>query len=70
MNAAPKPAEKYKDSKGYYDFSKARTPKEKAEIIMGWVGEILYDGVTYKDKKSLESLARMIKLEIKGLIKQ
>jgi len=65
-----KPSEKYKDSEGDYDFSSAKTPKEKAEIIMGWIGEILYEGETYKDKNALESLVKTIKIEIKELIKQ
>ena len=69
-NKIMKPSEKYKDLKGNYDFSKAKIPKEKAEVIMGWIGEILYEGITYKDKNALESLVKTIKIEIQELIKQ
>ena len=69
-NKIMKPSEKYKDLKGNYDFSKASTSKEKADIMMGWIGEILYEGTTYKDKSALESLVKLINIEIQELIKQ
>lgn len=63
-----KPLEKYGDSKEGYDFSKASTSKQKVEIISIWIGEILYDALTYKDVESVKSLIQTIQTEIEELI--
>lgn len=62
--------DKYKDKNGCYDFSKASSPEEKSNIINGWIGEILYEALTYKNIKVLKSLTKTIGIEIKELIKQ
>lgn len=65
-----KPLEKYGNIKDGYNFSKAKTPKQKTEVIRIWIGEILYEAMTYKDVKSLKSLVDCIKTEIQDLIKE
>ena len=69
-NKMIKPIEKYGNEKDGYDFSKARTPKQKTEIISIWIGEILYEAIAYKDVKTVKSLTTTIKLEIEDLIKK
>lgn len=64
-----KPLKKYGDPKEGYDFSKARTPKQKAEVIGIWIGEILYEALTYKDVGMVKSLTETIKAEIEEFIK-
>jgi len=39
---------KYGNPEEGYDFSKAKTAKQKAEVIGIWIGEILYETLTYK----------------------
>ena len=63
-----KPLNKYGNSKEGYDFSKAKTPKQKAEVICIWIGEILYETLTYKDAETVKSLTKTIKTEIEELI--
>jgi len=65
-----KPLKKYGNPKEGYDFSKAKTPRQKAEIIGIWIGEILYEALTYKDVNAITSLTKTIKTEIEGLIKK
>lgn len=65
-----KPLEKYGNPKRGYDFSKASTPRQKAEIISIWVGEILYEALTYKDERVVKSLAETVKAEIQDLVCQ
>ncbi len=65
-----KPLKKYGNPKKGYDFSKAKTHRQKAEIIGIWMGEILYEALTYKDVNALTSLIRTIKTEIEDLIKE
>lgn len=67
-NKLIKPIEKYGNKKSGYDFSKARTPKQKTEVIGIWIGEILYEALVYKDVKTVKSLTTTIKLEIRNLI--
>lgn len=62
-----RPLKKYGDQKKSYDFSKARTPKQKAEVISIWIGEILYEALTYKDVESVKSLIKTIRTEIEDL---
>lgn len=69
-NRLIKPIEKYGNQKKGYDFSKAKTPKQKTEIISIWIGEILYEALTYKDTETVKSLTTTIKTEIKELIKK
>jgi hypothetical protein len=64
-----KPLKKYGNLKKGYDFSRARTPRQKAEIIGIWIGEILYEALTYKDVETVKSLTETIKVEIEDLIK-
>jgi len=64
-----RPLKKYGNSKEGYDFSKAKTPKQKAEIIGIWMGEILYETLTYKDVETVKSLTKTIKTEIEEFIK-
>lgn len=61
---------RYADKRREYDFSKAKTPKEKARIIKSLIGEIIYEALVYKDAKYLKSLVDRIEEEIKDLIKQ
>lgn len=63
-----RPLKKYGNPKKGYDFSKARTPKQKAEVINIWIGEILYEALTYKDVESTKSLINVIQTEIEELI--
>lgn len=62
-----RPLKKYGDPKKGYDFSKVKTSKQKAEIIGIWIGEILYEALTYKDDKSIKSLIKTIQTEIEDL---
>ena len=59
-----RPLKKYGNPEEGYDFSKARTAKQKAEIIGIWIGEILYEALTYKDVESVKSLTNTIQIEI------
>ncbi len=63
-----RPLKKYGNTEVGYDFSKARTSKQKAEIIGVWIGEILYEALTYKDVESVKSLTNTIRTEIEELI--
>jgi len=63
-----KPLIKYGDHEKGFNFTKARTPKEKTEVIGIWLGEILYDALTYKDDKSVKSLIKTILTEIEDLM--
>lgn len=63
-----RPLKKYGNSEEGYDFTKAKTSKQKAEVISIWVGEILYEALTYKDVESTKSLIKTIQAEIEGLI--
>ena len=62
--------EKYGDQKEIYDFSDIKTPKQKARLIRGWIGEILYEAMTYKDIQVIKSLISTIETKIKELIRQ
>lgn len=62
-----RPLKKYGNLDKGYDFSKARTPKQKAEVISIWIGEILYEALTYKDVESVKSLIKTIRTEIEDL---
>jgi len=42
---------KYGNPEEGYDFSKAKTAKQKAKVIGIWIGEILYETLTYKDEE-------------------
>lgn len=64
-----KPLKKYGNPEEGYDFSRARTTKQKAEVIGIWIGEILYESLTYKDVEAVNSLTETIKMEIKEFIK-
>ena len=63
-----KPLKKYGNPDDGYNFSKAKTNKQKAEVIGIWIGEILYEALTYKDLDTLKSLTETIKAEIEELI--
>jgi len=63
-----RPLKKYGNSEEGYDFTKAKTAKQKAEIIGIWIGEILYEALTYKDVESVKSLTNTIQIEIEELI--
>jgi len=63
-----RPLKKYGDHEKGYDFSNARTAKQKAEVIGIWIGEILYEALTYKDVSTVKSLTKTIKIEIEELI--
>lgn len=63
-----RPLKKYGDPKKGYVFSKARTAKQKTEIIGIWIGEILYEALTYKDVESVNSLVKTIRTEIEDLV--
>lgn len=65
-----KPLKKYGNSDKGYDFSTARTAKQKAEIIDIWIGEILYETLTYKDVESVKALIKIIQTEIEELINE
>ena len=54
-----RPLKKYGNLKKGYDFSKVKTSKQKAEIIGIWIGEILYEALTYKDDESIKSLVAL-----------
>ena len=64
-----KPLKKYGNPEEGYDFSRAGTAKQKAEVIGIWIGEILYESLTYKDVETVKSLTETIKMEIKEFIK-
>ena len=64
-----KPLKKYGNPDEGYDFSKARTSRQKAEVIGIWIGEILYEALAYKDVEAVRSLTETIKTEIEGLVK-
>jgi len=63
-----RPSKKYGNPDKGYDFSKARTTKQKAEVIGIWIGEILYEALTYKDVESTKSLVKIIQTEIEDLL--
>jgi len=63
-----KPLKKYGNPDDGYDFSNAQTAKQKAEVVGIWIGEILYEALTYKDLDTLKSLTETIKAEIEDLI--
>lgn len=63
------PLKKYGTSRQGYDFSRAKTPRQKAEVIGIWIGEILYDALTYKDVATVKSLTETIRAEIEELIR-
>lgn len=65
-----KPLKGYGNPDEGYDFSKAKTAKQKTEIIGIWIGEILYEALTYKDVEVVESLIETIMTEIKELISE
>ena len=69
-NSLIKPLEKYGTEKKGYNFSKAKTAKQKTEIIGIFIGEILYEALSYKDAEIVKSLTEIIKLEVKNLIKK
>lgn len=64
-----RPLKKYGNPKEGYDFSKARTARQKAGVIGIWIGEILYEALTYKDVEAVKSLTETIKTEIEEIIK-
>ena len=64
-----KPLKKYGNPKEGYDFSTATTAKQKVEVISIWIGEILYEALTYKDIEAVKSLTKTIGAEIEELIK-
>lgn len=63
-----RPLKKYGNPEEGYDFSKARTAKQKTEIIGIWIGEILYEALTYKNVESVKNLTYTIQTEIEELI--
>ena len=63
-----RPLKKYGNPQVGYDFSKARTAKQKDEIIGIWIGEILSEALSYKDVESVKSLTHTIQTEIEELI--
>lgn len=65
-----KPLKKYGNHEECYNFSKARSPRQKVEVIGIWIGETLYEALTYKDVNALKSLIKTIKTEIEDLIKE
>jgi len=64
-----RPLKKYGNLEEGYDFSTATTAKQKAEVISIWIGEILYEALTYKDIEAVKSLTKTIGAEIEELIK-
>ncbi len=64
-----RPLKKYGNTEEGYDFSKATTAKQKAEVIGIWIGEILYEASTYKETEAVKSLTETIKTEIEEIIK-
>lgn len=64
-----RPLKKYGNTEEGYDFSKATTAKQKAEAIGIWIGEILYEALTYKETEAVKSLTETIKTEIEEIIK-
>ncbi len=65
-----RPLKKYGNPEEGYDFSKARTARQRAEVIGIWIGEILYEALTYKDVEAVKSLTETIKTEIEELISE
>lgn len=65
-----RPLKKYGNPKEGYDFSKAKTAKQKVEVINIWIGEILYEALTYKDVESAKGLIKIIQTEIEELINE
>lgn len=63
-----RPLKKYGNHKRGYNFSKAKTARQKAEVIQIWIGEILYEATKNQDPESLKSLITTILLEIEGLV--
>ncbi|MDH5186154.1 MAG: hypothetical protein OEW70_03715 [candidate division WOR-3 bacterium] len=64
-----KPLKKYGSPKKGYNFSLAKNSKQKTEVISIWIGEILFEALTYKDVNAVKSLTEIIKTEIEELIK-
>ncbi len=64
-----RPLKKYGNPDEGYDFSLARTSRQKTEVISIWIGEILYEALTCKDVVAVKSLTETIKTEIEELIK-
>ncbi|MCH7732952.1 MAG: hypothetical protein IIB44_10695 [Candidatus Marinimicrobia bacterium] len=65
-----KPLKKYGDPEEGYDFSMAKSAKQKTEVIAIWIGEILYEALTYKDVEAVRSLTDTIRTEIEELINE
>jgi hypothetical protein len=65
-----KPLKKYGTPEKGYDFSEARTDRQKADVIGIWIGEILYEALTSKDVTAVKSLTETIRAEIEDLIRE
>ena len=52
------------------DFTKVKIAKEKTDVITGWIGEILYEALVYREPDTVKSLVEIIQIEIKDLIEQ
>lgn len=65
-----RPLKKYGDPDEGFNFSKAGTVRQKTEVIGIWIGEIMYEALTYKDAEAVKSLTETIKTEIEELINE
>lgn len=65
-----KPLRKYGTPEEGYDFSRAKTTTQKTEVIGIWIGEILYEALTYKDLEAVKSLAETIRPEIEEIVNE
>lgn len=61
--------ERFKDKKGDYNFSKAKTSLEKNLVIRSWIGELIYETMVYKNPEVFKSLEKTINIEIRELLK-
>lgn len=68
-NKLIKYGEKSKEKNGNYNFDMAKIFFEKNLVIRSWVGELIYEALTYKDPRTLKSLEKTINIEIKYLLK-
>ncbi len=50
-------------------FRRQGLPGKKAEVVSIWIGEILYEALSYKNAEAVKSLTETIKTEIEELVK-
>ena len=69
-NRLIKYSKRFEDKNGNYNFNQAKISYEKTLVIRSWIGELLYEAITYKNAETLKSLETTINFEIRELLKK